>query len=43
VYTTKKIQIKNLSKTKVKYIIEVPEKYIDEVHFEPSEKELNAN
>lgn len=42
-YTTKKIKIKNLSKTRVKYVVDVPEKYYDEVHFEPNEKELEAN
>lgn len=38
VFTTKKIKIKNLSKTKVRYVVDVPEKYYDEVHFEPNEK-----
>ena len=28
VYTSKKYKIKNLSKTKVQYLIEVPEKYV---------------
>lgn len=38
VFTTKKIKIKNLSKTKARYVVDVPEKYYDEVHFEPNEK-----
>ncbi len=28
VYTNKKVKVKNLSKTKVKYFIDIPEKYV---------------
>jgi hypothetical protein len=43
VCTKKSYIIENVSKTKVTYHIEVPEKYKNELSFEPREKELEAN
>jgi hypothetical protein len=43
VCTKKNFVIENLSKTKVTYRVLVPEKYQEELSFEPMEKELEAN
>ena len=43
VYSKKSYRIENISKNNVLYKIKVPEKYQQELYFEPSEKELLPN